>query len=170
MPIFCVKSVKIYTGQKKFTWVYSWRSWQIWGMLVTYFKKYFPNFPTFNPKKSPIEYWLNSEVISSTAWSMSLVLPYGRSDCLTISLRQNPLIPYWLSYSLSVYLYGPSSPNFHMLSKKQTSNSKNLQILTNRNLTFVPLLNKHQKNLTGVVVFPHFFLFHRYCHLSFSSP
>ena len=33
MPIFRVKSVKIYTGQKKFTRVYSWLSWQIWGMV-----------------------------------------------------------------------------------------------------------------------------------------
>ena len=33
MPIFCVKSVKVYTGQKKFTRVYSWLSWQISGML-----------------------------------------------------------------------------------------------------------------------------------------
>ena len=32
MPIFRVKSVKIYTGQKKFTQVYSWLSWQISGM------------------------------------------------------------------------------------------------------------------------------------------
>ena len=32
MPIFCVKSVKIYTGPKKFTRIYSWGSWQIWGM------------------------------------------------------------------------------------------------------------------------------------------
>ena len=32
MPIFCVKSVKIYIGQKKFTWVYPWRPWQISGM------------------------------------------------------------------------------------------------------------------------------------------
>ena len=32
MPIFRVKSVKIYTGQKKFTRIYSWRSWQISGM------------------------------------------------------------------------------------------------------------------------------------------
>ena len=32
MPIFCAKSVKIYTGQKKFTRVYSWLSWQISGM------------------------------------------------------------------------------------------------------------------------------------------
>ena len=31
MPIFCVKSVKIYTGQKKFTRVYPWRLWQISG-------------------------------------------------------------------------------------------------------------------------------------------
>jgi len=26
LPIFCVKSVKIYTGQKKITRIYSWRS------------------------------------------------------------------------------------------------------------------------------------------------
>ena len=32
MPIFRVKSVKIYTGQKKFTRVYPWLPWQIWGM------------------------------------------------------------------------------------------------------------------------------------------
>ena len=31
LPIFRVKSVKIYTGQKKFTWEFSWLSWQIWG-------------------------------------------------------------------------------------------------------------------------------------------
>ena len=35
MPIFRVKSVKIYTGQKKFTRIYSWRSWQIWGMQTS---------------------------------------------------------------------------------------------------------------------------------------
>ena len=32
MPIFRVKSVKIYTGQKKFTQICSWGSWQISGM------------------------------------------------------------------------------------------------------------------------------------------
>ena len=32
MPIFRVKSVKIYTGQKKFTRVYPWDPWQIRGM------------------------------------------------------------------------------------------------------------------------------------------
>ena len=32
MPIFRVKSVKIYTGQKKFTRVFPWRPWQISGM------------------------------------------------------------------------------------------------------------------------------------------
>ena len=32
LPIFRVKSVKIYTGQKKFTREFSWLSWQIWGM------------------------------------------------------------------------------------------------------------------------------------------
>ena len=33
MPIFRVKSVKIYTGQKKFTRVCPWRPWQISGMM-----------------------------------------------------------------------------------------------------------------------------------------
>ena len=33
MPIFHVKSVKIYTGKKFFTRIYSWRSWQISGMI-----------------------------------------------------------------------------------------------------------------------------------------
>ena len=32
MPIFRVKSVKIYTGQKKFTRIYPWDPWQIRGM------------------------------------------------------------------------------------------------------------------------------------------
>ena len=32
MTIFRVKSVKIYAGQKKFTWIYLWCSWQIWGI------------------------------------------------------------------------------------------------------------------------------------------
>ena len=32
MPIFCVESVKIYTGQKKFTRIYPWDPWQISGM------------------------------------------------------------------------------------------------------------------------------------------
>ena len=32
MPIFRVKSVKLYTGQKKFTRTCSWGSWQISGM------------------------------------------------------------------------------------------------------------------------------------------
>ena len=34
MPIFRVKSVKIYTGQKKFTRTCPWRPWQIWGMVT----------------------------------------------------------------------------------------------------------------------------------------
>ena len=33
MPIFRIKSVKIYTGQKKFTRVYPWDPWQIRGMV-----------------------------------------------------------------------------------------------------------------------------------------
>ena len=33
LPIFGVKSVKIYTGQKNFTRTCPWRPWQIWGMI-----------------------------------------------------------------------------------------------------------------------------------------
>ena len=32
MPIFRVKSVKIYTGQKNLHWRHQWRQWQLWGM------------------------------------------------------------------------------------------------------------------------------------------
>ena len=32
LPNFCVKSEQIYTGQKKFSRIYSWGLWQIWGM------------------------------------------------------------------------------------------------------------------------------------------
>ena len=35
MPIFRVKSVKIYTGQKKFTRIYPWDPWQISGMVCS---------------------------------------------------------------------------------------------------------------------------------------
>ena len=35
LPIFRVKSVKIYTGQKKFTRTCSWGSWQISGMSTS---------------------------------------------------------------------------------------------------------------------------------------
>ena len=34
LPIFRVKSVKIYTGQKKITRIYAWDPWQIWGMVT----------------------------------------------------------------------------------------------------------------------------------------
>ena len=34
MPIYCVKSVKIYTGQKNLHGRRPWRPWQIWGMIV----------------------------------------------------------------------------------------------------------------------------------------
>ena len=35
MPIFCVESVKIYTGQKRFTRIYLWDPWQISGMVLS---------------------------------------------------------------------------------------------------------------------------------------
>ena len=36
MPIFRIKSVKIYPGQKKITWTCPWRPWKISGMSVDY--------------------------------------------------------------------------------------------------------------------------------------
>ena len=38
LPIFRVKSVKIYTGQKKFTREFSWLSWQISGMSISWIR------------------------------------------------------------------------------------------------------------------------------------
>ena len=40
MRIFHVKSVKIYTGQKKFTRIYPWDPWQIWGMIIILWSKF----------------------------------------------------------------------------------------------------------------------------------
>ena len=44
MPIFRVKSVKIYTGQKKFTRTCLWRPWQISGMVLPCFTAKLSNF------------------------------------------------------------------------------------------------------------------------------
>ena len=43
LTIFRVKSVKIYTGQKKFTRTCSWGSWQISGMPLWFHTGPFPN-------------------------------------------------------------------------------------------------------------------------------
>ena len=54
MPIFRVKSVKIYTGQKNLHWLRQWRQWQLSGMEIRWttltnprqnFNKYMYNFP-----------------------------------------------------------------------------------------------------------------------------
>ena len=48
MPIFRVKSVKIYTGQKKFTRIYPWDPWQISGMVssLSNVNIFYPTFPS----------------------------------------------------------------------------------------------------------------------------
>ena len=48
MPIFCVKSVKIYTGQKRFTRIYPWDPWQISGMVssLSNVNIFYPTFPS----------------------------------------------------------------------------------------------------------------------------
>ena len=48
MPIFCVKSVKIYTGQKKLTRIYPWDPWQISGMVssLSNVNIFYPTFPS----------------------------------------------------------------------------------------------------------------------------
>ena len=66
LPIFSVKSVKIYTGQKKFTRACSWRSWQISGMIppCIYFRFWldlessfiFLSYPFFKAKYCDILY------------------------------------------------------------------------------------------------------------------
>ena len=48
MPIFRVKSVKIYTGQKRFTRIYPWDPWQISGMVssLSNVNIFYPTFPS----------------------------------------------------------------------------------------------------------------------------
>ena len=48
MPIFCIKSVKIYTGQKKLTRIYPWDPWQISGMVssLSNVNIFYPTFPS----------------------------------------------------------------------------------------------------------------------------
>ena len=48
MPIFCVESVKIYTGQKKFTRIYAGDPWQISGMVssLSNVNIFYPTFPS----------------------------------------------------------------------------------------------------------------------------
>ena len=48
MPIFCIKSVKIYTGQKKLTRIYPWNPWQISGMVssLSNVNIFYPTFPS----------------------------------------------------------------------------------------------------------------------------
>ena len=48
MPIFRVKSVKIYTGQKKLTRIYPWDPWQISGMVssLSNVNIFYPTFPS----------------------------------------------------------------------------------------------------------------------------
>ena len=48
MPFFCVKSVKIYTGQKRFTRIYPWDPWQISGMVssLSNVNIFYPTFPS----------------------------------------------------------------------------------------------------------------------------
>ena len=65
MPIFRVKSVKIYTGQKKFTRIYPWDPWQIRGMvpcghvgshycdIFVYYSSYFPMSTMYSHSHGP---------------------------------------------------------------------------------------------------------------------
>ena len=48
MPIFCIKSIKIYTGQKKLTRIYPWDPWQISGMVssLSNVNIFYPTFPS----------------------------------------------------------------------------------------------------------------------------
>ena len=81
MPIFRIKSVKIYTGQKKLTRIYSWRSWQIWGMQEVWRIK-----DTASIFVREVWNWINldsrsmSEPLSSFA-SGRLKVIHARSDC-----------------------------------------------------------------------------------------
>ena len=67
MPIFCVKSVKIYTGQKKFTRTYSWRSWQISGMYTATIKSHANDDSWFTHNIWSLEHLVTSKILDISA-------------------------------------------------------------------------------------------------------
>ena len=84
MPIFCVKSVKIYTDQKKFTQIYSWRSWQISGMDIKYTLRYLPG-RGVGESEGALDVWcLSIEQWGLRKWTRGLgKLTLLRGDVLT---------------------------------------------------------------------------------------
>ena len=68
MPIFRVKSVKIYTGQKKFTRASLVGSWQIWGMGSIWSEKGLSIIRSQSAWHSLIEYWTWSQNDLSMIW------------------------------------------------------------------------------------------------------
>ena len=72
MPIFRVKSVKIYTGQKNLHWRRQWRQWQLLGMLVTWM-------PWLRPSIGQESHaWVNSNSILHNSW-----ISYTANDTIT---------------------------------------------------------------------------------------
>ena len=118
MPIFCVKPVKIYTGQKNFTWIYSWRSWQIWGMETLEFFSI-----TYSNTCAPTEHhsWLGLALtckptkisdVATTLWLRSrscflAILAFAPCRYPVCWKNNNYIIPYdepLMRFSLRSYL------------------------------------------------------------------
>ena len=85
MPIFRVRSVKIYTGQKKFTRVYPWEPLQIWGMilcvlfiLAQFFQSYGGAFMSVPQSRAPRLVVLTREGFVGDATTIARCIKYIR--------------------------------------------------------------------------------------------
>ena len=92
MPIFRVKSVKIYTGPKNLHWRRQWRQWQLSGMPVT---RHFNN-PTPTNKRSK-DTFFSMINIAPSHYHLETNIPqleWG-SDCCwrCIAYKWHPLFP-----------------------------------------------------------------------------
>ena len=93
MPIFCVKSVKIYTGQKKFTRTSSVRPWQIWGMPWRHEARGWENPEIYPPKLLLItESWPEDPILGLTSW----LWPSLVQNIIVTSLSAQPKVMLWL--------------------------------------------------------------------------
>ena len=61
MPTFCVKSVKIYTGQKNLHWRRQWRQWQLSGMRCKGERRYIELYESLR------EFWIYPGITSEPA-------------------------------------------------------------------------------------------------------
>ena len=104
MPIFRVKSVKIYTGQKKFTRVYPWRPWQISDMDFSSKCVFSVKFSICESKKVAVQPYSGDELCSAISWKRYGIWNWHHS-------MQNLMLAHlWMDF------HGPSKSKKYIMS------------------------------------------------------